>query len=157
MPESSAFTMTIDAARLRPLAGGEVRTTSASGAEKGVKPERFDLIPSAALQEVARVYGAGAAKYDDTNYLKGAEYRKMLASLHRHIASWEQGFDYDGDELPPEDREEAIADKQATGLHHLAHAVFHCLTLITYQRYELGVDDRIGRQLEAGESFEEPS
>jgi hypothetical protein len=27
-------------------------------------------------------------------------------------------------------------------LHHLAHAVFHCLTLITYGQFGLGTDDR---------------
>jgi hypothetical protein len=39
----------------------EVRSISSTGAEKGTKDERFDLLPPEALASVARHYGVGAA------------------------------------------------------------------------------------------------
>jgi len=42
----------------------ELRMTDpVTGAQKGSKPERYDLIPADAMDEVARVYGEGAKKY----------------------------------------------------------------------------------------------
>jgi hypothetical protein len=49
----------------------EVRTTSATGGEKGVKPEAWALLPSEALEEIARVYAFGAEKYAAHNWRKG--------------------------------------------------------------------------------------
>jgi hypothetical protein len=48
---------------LAPLDAGEVRSVAASGAEKGVKLERFDLIPAEPLRLLARHYGVGSRKY----------------------------------------------------------------------------------------------
>ena len=41
----------------------EVRQTSDSGAQKGSKLARYDMIPADALDELARHYGKGAEKY----------------------------------------------------------------------------------------------
>ena len=62
----------------------EVRTTSKTGGEKGVKLERFDLIPVGPLTELARLYGIGAKKYDDRNWEKGYEWSKSYAAMQRH-------------------------------------------------------------------------
>ena len=114
------------------LGGGEVRTTSATGGEKGVKPERLDLIPPGFLEELGRVYGEGAKKYSDVNYLFGYEWRKSIGAGLRHWMRFLQGEDID-----PE-----------TGCHHLAHAAWHCATLITYQTEGLGTDDRLLHAIE---------
>ena len=114
------------------LGGGEVRTTSATGGEKGVKPERLDLIPPGFLEELGRVYGEGAKKYSDVNYLFGYEWRKSIGAGLRHWMRFLQGEDID-----PE-----------TGCHHLAHAAWHCATLITYQTEGLGTDDRLFHAIE---------
>lgn len=114
--------------------GGEVRTVSATGGEKGVKPERLDLIPPEFLEELGRVFGAGAKKYSDNNYLKGYEWRKSLGAMLRHIMRWSAGEDID-----PE-----------TGCAHLAHAAWHCSTLYTFQNEDLGTDDRLFRAIEDG-------
>lgn len=111
---------------------GEIRTTSATGGEKGVKPERLDLIPPGALEELGRVYGAGAAKYSDNNYLKGYEYRKSMGAQLRHLMAFARGEDID----------------EETGCHHLMLAAWHSFTLYTYQTEGLGVDDRIFRAIE---------
>lgn len=95
---------------------GEVRTTSSTGGQKGTKPERYDLIPWEAMDEVARVYGFGAQKYAAHNWRRKYEWGKSIAALIRHITAFVRGKTYD----------------EETGLHHLAHAVFHCLALIVW-------------------------
>lgn len=112
----------------------EVRTENATGGQKGSKPSRFDLLPPEALDELARVYGMGAKKYSDTNYLKGYEYRKSLAAMLRHINEWNLGNTYDDE----------------SGLHHLSHAAWHCFTLMTYEWNGLGEDDRMQPMIEDG-------
>jgi hypothetical protein len=105
----------------------EVRITDAlTGGQKGKKPERFNFIPPDAMAEVARVYGYGATKYEDRNWEKGYDWGLSLDALHRHINAFERREGTD-----PE-----------SGLHHLAHAVFHCLALMTYQKFGLGTDTR---------------
>jgi hypothetical protein len=42
---------------------GEVRTVSSTGAEKGVKPEAFDLLPSRPLRLLAQFYGTGTVDF----------------------------------------------------------------------------------------------
>jgi hypothetical protein len=106
----------------------EVRLTDPeTGGQKGSKPERYDLIPwSPAMDEVARVYAFGAEKYADHNWRKGYPWSWSLASLFRHVKAFASGEDRD-----PE-----------SGLHHLAHAVFHCLSLITFGDEHPDKDDR---------------
>lgn len=95
---------------------GEVRTTSASGGEKGVKPEEYALIPWEAMDEIARVYAFGAQKYAAHNWRKGYEWSKSFSALSRHIFAFWKGEDRD-----PE-----------SGLSHLAHAGFHVLSMLTF-------------------------
>lgn len=105
----------------------EVRITDpVTGGQKGSKPERFDLIPWDALEEIARVYGVGAGKYEDHNWLRGYKWSLSAAALCRHVAKWFLGIDRDAE----------------TGCHHLAHAAWHCLTLITFALRGIGTDDR---------------
>jgi hypothetical protein len=96
-----------------------------TGGEKGSKPERYDLVPSVAMDEVARVYGTGAKKYPARNWEKGYAWGLSLSALERHLAKFKQG----------ETRDEL-------GNHHLAAVVFHALALITFQKFNLGTDDR---------------
>jgi hypothetical protein len=109
----------------------EIRVTDpTTGGMKGTKPERYDLVPWPAMDEVARVYAFGATKYDDHNWHRGYKWGLSLAALFRHVVCWARGETRD-----PE-----------SGLHHLAHAVFHCLTLMTFQDENLGTDDRLYRE-----------
>lgn len=105
----------------------EIRVTDpTTGGQKGQKLERFDLFPFDALEELARVYGIGAKKYADDNWLKGYRWRLSAGALLRHVARFMLGEDID-----PE-----------TGCLHLAHAAWHCLTLIVFYKRRLGTDDR---------------
>jgi len=101
-----------------------------SGARKGVKNARFDLIPPEALSEIAAVYGYGEKKYPSKNgkpnYMNGFRYMLLIGAMLRHVFRWVAGEDYD----------------KETGIHHLAHAAWYPLTLMTYQFHKIGTDDR---------------
>lgn len=74
---------------------GEVRTTSSTGGQKGVKLERHDLIPVGPLKALAEHFGIGALKYDEHQWRKGYELGKSYASIFRHATDWMAGKSYD--------------------------------------------------------------
>lgn len=108
---------------------GEERVTSETGGQKGQKPEQMSLLPTEALMEISRVYSFGAGKYSRSNWRRGYDYHLSYDAMQRHLARYWGGETYD-----PE-----------TGRHHLGHAAFHAMTLITFdsdpERYER-FDDR---------------
>lgn len=104
----------------------EVRTTSSTGGEKGVKPERMSLIPVEALEIMGRLYGFGAQKYAAHNWRKGYEWSKSYDSLQRHASAFWRGEDIDSE----------------TGLPHLAGVAFHAFTLMVFMEEQPGFDDR---------------
>lgn len=105
----------------------EVRVTDPlTGGQKGSKPEKYSMIPARPLAEVARVYGLGAEKYARENWRKGYAWSLSFDALLRHIETFRAGTSLDGE----------------SGQHHLAHAVFHCMTLMEYDQQGLGTDDR---------------
>lgn len=112
----------------------ETRTTSSTGGEKGVKPERYDLLPKPGVDQIARVFNYGATKYDDHNWRRGYEWSKSYAALQRHLTAWWAGEDTD-----PE-----------SGLSHLGHAGFHILALATWETEidKQKFDDRYRREVQ---------
>lgn len=94
----------------------EVRTTSATGGEKGVKPQRYSLLPKLGLDAIAEVFAFGATKYADHNWRRGYEWDKSFDALFRHAFAAQNGETYD----------------EESGLPHLAHAGFHVLVLLTW-------------------------
>lgn len=114
------------------LPDGEERVTSETGGQKGRKPARMDLIPPGPLLELSKVYGFGAGKYDDHNYIKGYNWSLSYGAMQRHLMAWASGEDID-----PE-----------SGRPHLAHAAWHCFSLMLFSQEGLGVDDRIFHAIE---------
>ena len=104
----------------------EIRSVSSTGGEKGVKPERFDLLPVEPLRQVARHYGVGAQKYADRNWERGYEWSKSYAALMRHATQWWNGEDVDAE----------------TGSHHMAAVTFHALALIEFAHTHPEFDNR---------------
>lgn len=96
----------------------EVRTTSSTGGQKGVKPARFDLIPADSLWELAEHYGKGAAKYPadggPDNWRRGYEWSKSFGAMMRHAVLALGGEDVDAE----------------TGSKHLTAVAWHALTLV---------------------------
>lgn len=94
--------------------------------KKDSKPEKYALIPWDAMDEVARVYGEGAAKYGDRNWELGNYYSSGLDALGRHYSDFSKG-------------EDRARDNHC---HHLASVVFHCLAIMAWQKRGVGIDDR---------------
>lgn len=87
---------------------------------------RYDLMPPEALQELARVYTIGAAKYADRNWEKGIKYGRIYAALMRHLEAWRQGEDKD-----PVD-----------GQYHLSSVLWCAAALLTFElRGQTDLDD----------------
>lgn len=91
-------------------------TNSLTGGQKGSKPAQLFDAPPEALLELAKVYGYGAEKYDHHNYRKGYNWSLSYNALLRHVLASINGEDFD-----PE-----------SGLPHMAHAAWHCLTLTQF-------------------------
>lgn len=111
---------------------GEVRVTDpVTGGEKGRKPAQLGTVDPLALLELAKVGGVGAVKYSRYNYLRGFAWSLGYDALQRHLLAYQSGEDVD-----PE-----------SGLPHLAHAMWHCSALLSFQVRGLGTDDRppVGR------------
>lgn len=119
----------------------EVRVTATSGASKGQKAARFDLIPPRVLKLLAEHYGSGAAKYEAIhrmegipgaaidNWRLGYNFSSSLAALHRHLNAWSAGEDID----------------EELGNNHLVAVMWHCATLLEFQMtpgYSEAFDDR---------------
>lgn len=99
---------------------------------------RLELIPTHALQEVAKVFTYGASKYTvkdaegkvlvdgSDNWRKGQPWMSVLASAKRHIESFVSGEDLD-----PE-----------SGALHLSHAVTNLLFIIEFYKIYPQGDNR---------------
>lgn len=105
----------------------EVRVVNAkTGAEKGSKAQRYDLIPWEAVGQIAEIYEFGSRKYADHNWRKGYDWSLSYAALQRHLAAF-----WEGENNDPE-----------SGLPHMAHAGWHCLALLTFMREHPELDNR---------------
>lgn len=94
---------------------------------------RFDLIPPRPLEELARVYTIGAAKYADRGWEKGLRWGRVFAAMMRHAWSW-----WRGERTDPVD-----------GQHHLASVAWCALALMEYERTHPELDDRPAQPLPA--------
>ena len=89
---------------------------------------RHDLVAPWALDQIAKVYTYGTIKYDDDNWWKGLRWKRdVFGCIIRHVWKWFRG---------------EINDDES-GLHHLAHAAWNCMTLMEYERNGLGIDDLV--------------
>jgi hypothetical protein len=112
--------------------GGAVLSVDpATGAAKGVKLARFDLVPMDALTELAEHYGKGEAKYpsdaDGTpNWSKGYAWSLSIQAAMRHLAQFIGGEDLDAE----------------TGTKHVIAVAWHMFALAHYMNTNTGTDDR---------------
>lgn len=97
-----------------------------TGGEKGQKDCQMGALDPASLTEIGKVAGFGAIKYARYNFAKGYRWSLSYDALQRHLMAF-----WGGENLDPE-----------SGLPHLAHAAWHCLTLLTFSLRGKGTDDR---------------
>lgn len=119
----------------------EVRETSSTGGQKGVKLERYDLVPVMPLRQLAILYGLGARKYEEHNWRKGYEWGKSIASIMRHLEAYREGKNYDVCSNDPEECRFENLDGTPfvpifedtcfnhTGAHHLDAVAWHAFGL----------------------------
>lgn len=86
---------------------------------------RYSLIPSEWTRALAEVLTRGAEKYAPRNWERGMDHSIMLDCLGRHIDAFTRGERYDSE----------------TGCHHLAHAAWNVLALMTYDLRQIGKAD----------------
>jgi len=101
-------------------------TDESTGGEKGQKDVRLHAIPWEGLAELGKVYTFGEEKYSDYNFRKGYKWSLSFDAMQRHLWAF-----WSGDDLDTE-----------SGLHHLAHATWHGLTLLLFSVTGRGTDDR---------------
>jgi hypothetical protein len=132
----------------------ETRTTSSTGGQKGVKLQRFDLLPIGPLTALAEHYGVGASKYADHNYRNGYEWSKSYAALMRHLTAFWAGYDYDVcsndlegcQHVDAEGRPFVAIREDAcfnhTGSHHMTAVAWHAFALMEFTERYPEHDDR---------------
>jgi hypothetical protein len=88
---------------------------------------RYDLIPARPLDELARVFTLGAAKYGERNWEQGIGFGRVFAAMMRHAWAW-----WRGERRDPED-----------GQHHLSSVAWCALVLMELERTHSECDDRV--------------
>lgn len=108
---------------------GEPTTDKDTGAMKGRKDVELFTAPPYALAEYGKVCSYGSnGKYAPNNWRLGFQWSLSANAMLRHYLAW-----VGGEDLDPE-----------SGLHHLAHAAWHCLVLVQYSQDHPEKDDRFG-------------
>lgn len=79
-----------------------------------------------ALDELTRVYNFGCRKYADHNWRNGYPWSWSVAAFGRHISLRQQGQRHD----------------KESGMRHIAHALWHVVTLLAFTKLNIGKDDR---------------
>lgn len=87
---------------------------------------RLELVPTEAVEGVTRVLENGAEKYGDYNWRQGMTWSRLIGATLRHFFAFIRGIDLD----------------EESGLPHLDHAICNLMFLSTYQKLQLGTDNR---------------
>lgn len=87
---------------------------------------RLDLIPPILNEEIGKILTMGSNKYAPRNWELGMKWSRCIASLKRHLHSFEKGIDYD------EESKEL----------HLSHVIVNAMFLLQYYKTHPELDDR---------------
>jgi len=85
-----------------------------------------ELLPTQALEEIAKVLAFGKVKYQAFNWAKGFKWSRLIGAAMRHLFAWQRGENLD----------------KESGLSHLAHLGCCVLFLLQHEISGLGEDDR---------------
>lgn len=95
--------------------------TPTTGCKYDTGKLRWDLLPLDLIEEVVRVYTAGATKYGENNWKELENgYDRYKAAMFRHLLQYEKGviFDYD------------------TGCRHLAQVAWNAIAMLYFSLKE---------------------
>ena len=104
----------------------EIQVDPDTGAKKGSKLARFDLVPASPLFQLAEHYGRGAKKYAARNWEGGYDWSLSYAALNRHLWAW-----WNGEDIDPE-----------TGSNHMTAVAWHAFALLEFLETHPEKDDR---------------
>ena len=102
-----------------------------SGARYNTGKADLSLIPLVTLEEEAKVWEYGKAKYAAWNWAKGMSWSVPYACALRHLSAWQRG-----EEIDPE-----------SGQSHLAHVMCNIRMLMLYSKTYKEGDDRPPKDL----------
>jgi hypothetical protein len=106
---------------------GDVNSNArGSGARFNCGKPDMSLIPLCTLEDEARVWMYGKAKYAAWNWAKGMQWSVPFACLMRHMAAWQRGEELD----------------QESGYPHLDHAMCNLRMLKLFSKTYPEGDDR---------------
>lgn len=99
---------------------------------KGVKNDfqdsklRWDLLPLEEVEDIVKVYTAGAEKYSDNSWQNLENgYQRYKAAMLRHLLEYEKGNKVDED----------------TGCHHLSQVAWNAIALLWLDKHGKGKDN----------------
>lgn len=105
-------------------------TDTKTGGVKGLKLQRFDLVPVEPQIALAEHYGKNAkehgGKYEVRNWEKGYAWSLSYGAIKRHLEAWWLGEDIDAE----------------SGSNHLTAVAWHAFALFWFWRHKRGTDDR---------------
>ena len=88
---------------------------------------KYSLVPIYPMEEVVRAYTIGAMKYSENAWRDQAgEWSRIISACHRHLEAWKKGEKFDTKD----------------GQHHLAAVAWCAFTLMEFEKFKLGKDDR---------------
>lgn len=97
------------------------------GLRFNVDKDRWDLLPTDAVEQVVKVLTAGAKKYKARNWERGMAWSICQASMARHTAKWAMGARRDSE----------------SGLPHMAHVACNALFLLAYELRSMEKQDDV--------------
>lgn len=94
------------------------------------KKLRWDLLPLDLIEDVVRVYTAGAEKYGENRWQNLPDgYNRYKAAMLRHLVEFEKGNEFD----------------KETGCRHLAAVVWNALAMLYVSKAKAGGGCACGR------------
>ena len=112
---------------LGPVARALIKKARGDGGVKfDQNKRRVDLVPTEAINALADILTAGAAKYGEHNWRKGMDWSRVYGAAQRHMLAFWGGDDID----------------EESGMPHLWHALTNIAFLVSYQALSVGRDDR---------------
>ena len=90
---------------------------------------RWDLLPLQEIEDIVKVYTAGAEKYGPNNWQHLEDgYNRYKAALFRHLLEYEKGNEID----------------EETGCKHLAQLAWNAIAMLYYDKHNKGLNNGEG-------------